>query len=72
MFFNKKSTESVTKRKGYWTKEARMDSTLFRCSECRNAYKKSSAICPSCGAVMKKVKYDPIWVDELDILFDDD
>jgi hypothetical protein len=21
-------------------------------------------ICPNCGAIMKKVKYDPSWVDE--------
>ena len=21
-------------------------------------------ICPSCGAVMKKIKFDPSWVDE--------
>ena len=37
-----------------------------------NAYKKSTPVCPSCGAVMKNVKYDPMWVDELEILFDDD
>ena len=32
-------------------------------------------ICPECGAKMTKVKYDPVYVDEdemLDILLEDD
>ena len=53
---------------------------LFRadeyvCSQCRHAEKKPPAICPGCGAAMKKTKYDPSWVDEaegLSALVDDD
>ena len=42
---------------------------LFRadayvCSFCMASFAEPHEICPSCGAVMKKVKYDPSWVDE--------
>ena len=36
---------------------------------------KPYTVCPSCGAAMKKAKYDPSWVDEaegLSALLDDD
>ena len=35
---------------------------------------KPYAVCPACGVKMKKVKYEPTWVDEADeydMLFED-
>ena len=42
---------------------------LFRadayvCSLCMSSFHELYEICPSCGAIMQKVKYDPSWVDE--------
>ena len=36
----------------------------FVCSFCHASFPKPYEICPSCGKVMNKVKYDPSWVDE--------
>lgn len=47
----------------------------FVCSECRTSFPRPYAVCPSCGADMKKLKYDPSWVDEvegLSAILDDD
>ncbi len=45
------------------------------CSACNASCGKPYKVCPSCGASMKKAKYDPSWVDEaegLSALLDDD
>ena len=44
---------------------------LFRkdeyiCSGCRARFRQAYKTCPACGAVMKKTKYDPHWVDEIE------
>ncbi len=47
----------------------------YICSACGASYKRPYRECPSCGASMKKAKYDPSWVDEaegLSALLDDD
>lgn len=47
----------------------------FVCSVCGTAFDEPWPECPECGAKMKKVKYDPVFVDEyeeLDILLGDD
>ena len=36
----------------------------FVCSFCMASFTEPYEICPSCGAVMKKIKFDPSWVDE--------
>ena len=46
----------------------------FECSACGSRTDKPYRTCPSCGAPMKSSKYDPSWVDEMemiDALFDD-
>ena len=51
------------------------DPVEYICSVCGAASEKPWEECPECGAKMKKVKYDPVYVDEaemLDILLDDD
>ena len=53
---------------------------LFRadeyiCSACKAVSDKPYRVCPSCGAPMKKAKYDPSWVDDVEMLsaiLDDD
>ena len=42
---------------------------LFRrdeyiCSICGARAARSTRICPCCGAMMRKTKYEPSWVDE--------
>ena len=62
-------------KSAHWTRRTH----LFRadeyiCSSCKASYKKPYRECPSCGAAMKKAKYDPSWVDEaegLSALLDD-
>ena len=47
----------------------------YICSVCGRSYPKPYDFCPGCGARPGKVKYDPHWVAEMemmDILFDDD
>ena len=46
---------------------------LFRadeyiCSSCQASYKEPYSKCPSCSAHMKKSKYDPNWVDEIETM----
>jgi len=36
----------------------------YTCSACKAVSAKPYKVCPSCGASMKKAKYDPSWVDE--------
>ena len=60
----------------YWIQRTH----LFRadeyvCSACSASFAKPQRNCPSCGAPMKKTKYDPSWVDEAEFLsamLDDD
>ena len=45
---------------------------LFRadeyiCSACQFKTVKPASQCPSCGSVMRGKKYDPNWVDEMEI-----
>ena len=60
----------------HWTQRThlfRVDE--FICSACRRVSDKPYKICPACGAVMKKAKYDASWVDEaegLSAVLDDD
>ena len=45
------------------------------CSRCGAAFEEPWVECPECGVKMKKVKYDPVLVDEyemLDIMLGDD
>ena len=47
----------------------------FVCSACGRAFARATQRCPNCGAVMKRTKVDPSWVDEaegLSALLDDD
>lgn len=60
---------------GYWTKEAKLFAAdEYVCSACGYRGYKMTSSCPKCKARMKGSKYDPKWIDELEILdaiFDD-
>ena len=46
----------------------------YECSACGFAADKPYRICPHCGLAMKGSKYDPSWVDEMEMIdaaFDD-
>ena len=63
-------------KKPHWMmREHLCDPMEYVCSVCGAASEEPWEECPECGAKMKKVKYDPVYVDEaeiLDILFGDD
>ncbi|SCW68756.1 hypothetical protein SAMN02910456_02601 [Ruminococcaceae bacterium YRB3002] len=63
------------KKVGCWIEHAHLFSgSTYECSLCHRSYKATSGRCPGCGAEMRKGKYDPQWVDELemmDAIFDD-
>ena len=47
----------------------------FVCSACGAVFDEPWEACPECGARMKKIKYDPVFVEEaemLDILLGDE
>ena len=46
----------------------------YECSACGYRASKPYITCPNCGTQMKSSKYDPSWVDEMEVLdaiFDD-
>lgn len=46
----------------------------YECSACGSQTDKPYRICPQCGIPMKESKYDPSWVDEMemiDVILDD-
>ncbi|MBP5159656.1 MAG: hypothetical protein ILP10_05090 [Lachnospiraceae bacterium] len=48
--------------------------TEYECSNCGYRCDKPYVTCPNCGADMNGSKYDPQWVDEvemMDMFFDD-
>ena len=64
------------KRKPYWIeREHLFDGTEYICSRCGASFEKPRDECPACGLKMEKIKYDPVYVDEaemMDILFGDE
>ncbi|MBQ6535945.1 MAG: hypothetical protein IJI40_04120 [Firmicutes bacterium] len=38
----------------------------YICSSCKARFRRAGKTCPCCGAAMKKTKYDPRWVDEIE------
>ena len=63
-------------KKSYWIqREHLFDPVEYICSVCGAASEEPWEECPVCGAKMKKIKYDPVYVDEaemLDIILEDD
>lgn len=48
----------------------------YECSDCRAVFDRAYDVCPSCGEVMGRTKYDPEWMEEMalldELLGDDD
>ncbi len=63
-------------KSAYWSQRTHLfRSDEYICSACKASHNKPYKVCPTCGAAMKKAKYDPTWVDEaerLSALLDDD
>ena len=61
--------------RNYWTQITHFaDSDVYECSNCKKLFYKPYVTCPACGVKMKKIKYEPTWVDEaeeFDMLFGD-
>ena len=60
----------------YWIQKTHLfDSDEYICSSCGCVSDVPYKRCPACGRPMKKVKYDPSWIDEgegMSALMDDD
>ena len=54
---------------GCWIEHEHLFSgSTYECSLCHGSFKKRTEMCPRCKAEMRKGKYDPQWVDELEIM----
>lgn len=52
---------------GHWTKQEHLFGEItYECSECGSCYSKPEVFCPHCHAEMRKTKYDPVWVEEME------
>lgn len=40
----------------------------YECSFCGYNTEKPYKTCPHCGSIMKGAKYDPSWVDEMEVI----
>lgn len=50
-----------------WTRRTHLFSAdQYVCSVCGAVSRKAFKTCPNCGSLMKKTKYDPHWVDEIE------
>jgi Zn finger protein HypA/HybF involved in hydrogenase expression len=63
-------------KRGYWKVQEHLSGdATFQCSRCKGVFQNREAFCPKCHSENKKVSYDPVWVDEIemmDAIFDDD
>ena len=63
-------------RAAYWIEKTHlMDDDEYICSACGYRSDGPYKVCPNCEKSMKKIKYDPSWVDEaegLSAILDDD
>ncbi|MBO6041068.1 MAG: hypothetical protein J6P58_07640 [Oscillospiraceae bacterium] len=63
-------------RQAYWIRRTHLlRADEYICSACAAASGRPQKRCPACGALMRRTKYDPSWVDEaegLSALLDDD
>ncbi len=66
----------MRRRRGYWIEREHLFSGReYVCSVCGRHEYSPSHYCPSCGAEMSGIDYDPAFVEEaaiLDMIMDDD
>lgn len=62
-------------KQAYWIRRTHLlRADEYICSACAAASGRAQKHCPACGALMRRTKYDPSWVDEaegLSALLDD-
>ena len=52
-------------KQAHWIRRTHLfRADAYICSACGASSQKPSPSCQTCGATMKKTKYDPSWVDE--------
>ena len=57
------------KKKGYWIQRTHIfQNDEYECSVCKNRTDKPYSVCPRCGSQMKGSRYDPSWVDEMELI----
>ena len=62
MFVKRKDT-------AYWIQKTHLlRADEYKCSACGGCFDKPYERCPNCGRNMTKSKYDPTWVDEVEIM----
>ena len=62
----KRKANKQPNRRGRWYKEEHLwGKVTYRCSRCGTRYYDCREVCSKCGSVNGKVKYDPVWVDEM-------
>ena len=59
----------MRKKTSKWIKKTRLfRSDVYVCFSCGFSAARPSRTCPGCGAVMKGTRYDPTWVDEMEMI----
>ena len=65
----------MRKKSAHWIQKTHLfHKDEYECSACGFRTDKPYKTCPHCGLLMKGSKYDPSWVDEMEIMdaiFDD-
>lgn len=50
-----------------WMKEEHLwGDVTYRCLSCNGVFRRPEAFCPNCRAEVKRIKNDPVWVDEME------
>ena len=59
----------MRKKTAQWIQHTHLFRTdEYECSVCGSRTDKPYRTCPSCGVPMKGSKYDPSWVDEMEMI----
>ncbi len=59
----------MNKKTAHWTRRTHVfRKDEFECSACKARFEKPYKVCPKCGRMMKGSKYDPSWVDEMEMI----
>ena len=59
----------MKKKSAYWIQRTHLiRKDEYECSACGFCADKPYKTCPKCAMTMKNSKYDPSWVDEMEIL----